>query len=80
MSKSNRQHSKALYCWGTKRRGRIRKPGNVEVKRKWWVLVQPPYSTKGNGRQTPWVETTRIDHPKRRIREGAGIVKGWEDK
>ena len=41
-----RQHSKALYLWGVRRR---RKTGEVEVKRKWWVLAQPPYFRQGNG-------------------------------
>ena len=30
----------------------------VEVKRKWWVAVQPPYSPQGNGRRAPgWKPT-----------------------
>ena len=29
------------------------KHGKVEVKRKWWVLAQPPYSSHGSGRQSP---------------------------
>ena len=38
------------------RRGKTGKHKQVGVKRKWWVLGQPPYSQKGNGRQLPRVE------------------------
>ena len=77
---SSTQHSKALHCWGVRRRGEIGKHGKIEVKRKWWGLAQPPYSAQGNGRQLPRVETTGIDHLKGRITLGAGIVKGLEYK
>ena len=33
-----------------------RKDRRVGMKRKWWVLAQPPYSLQGNGRQSPKVE------------------------
>ena len=52
--------------------GRV-KHEKVRVKRKWWVIAQPPYSP-------PMVETTGIDHPMRRITQGTGIIKGWEEK
>ena len=48
---------------GVKRRGKTGKKGKVELKRKWCVLAQPPYSLQGNGKQLPRVETTGIDHP-----------------
>ena len=40
---------KTLYRMGrgVRRRGKTGKHGQVEVKRKWWVSVQPPYSPQG---------------------------------
>ena len=49
-----------------------------EVKRKLWVLAQALYSPQGNGRQSRW--NRGIDHPTRRITQGAGIVKGLDCK
>ena len=51
MSNPSRQYSNVQYRWGLRRRGKTGKHGKVEVKRKWWVLAEPPYSTQGNGRQ-----------------------------
>ena len=94
MTNPSRQHSKILYRWGVKRRGKIVKHGKVEVKRKWWVFAQPPYSLQGNRTCTQggtrgidhlmWRRTqggTRgIGHLMWMTTQGAGIVKGWEDK
>ena len=38
---------------GFRRRGKKGKHGIVRVKRKWWILAQPPYSQQGNWRQSP---------------------------
>ena len=76
----NPSRSKVLYRWGVRRRGKTGNHRKVGVKKKWWVLVQFPYSQQGNGRQSPRVETTGIDYSTRRITQGAGIVKGWEEK
>ena len=56
MSNPSRQHSKALYRWGFRRRGKTGKHRKVGGKRKWRVLAQPPYSPQGKGRQGPRVE------------------------
>ena len=50
--------------------------GKVGVKRKCWVLAQPPYSLQGNGKHSPRLELGGISHPMRRRTQGAGIVKG----
>ena len=41
---------------GLSRRGKTGKHRKVEMKRKWWILVEPPYYLQGNGRQSPRVE------------------------
>ena len=46
-----RQHSKVLYRWRVRRRGKSGKHTKVGVKRKWWVVALPPHSPQGNGRQ-----------------------------
>ena len=56
MSNPSRQHSKVLYRWGYRRRGKMGNNGKVGMKRKWWVLAQLPYAPKGNRRQSPKVE------------------------
>ena len=33
-----------------------RKQRKVGMNRMWWVLAQPPYNLRGNGRQSPRVE------------------------
>ena len=51
------------------------------VKRKWWVLAQPPYSLQGNWRQSLRVELwNHGDRPPAARTQGADIIKGWEDK
>ena len=69
------------YVWG-ERRGKTRKHEKVEVKRKWWVLMQPPYSLQGNGRQLPRVEPFNQRNRPPDVEENLGShnVKGWEDK
>ena len=52
----SRQNSKVLYPLVVRRRGKTGKHGKVGVKR-WWVLVQTPYSLHENGRQSPRVES-----------------------
>ena len=79
-SNSSTHYSKALYDWGVRRRGKTGKHGNVEAKRKWWVLAQTPYSQQGKWRKSPSVDPMGIDHPTRRIIKGAGKIKGWEDQ
>ena len=60
-----------------RRRGKTGNHEKVGVKRKWWVLSQPPYSYQGNGRQSPRVKPWNqgIDP----LTQGAGVVKWWED-
>ena len=74
------QHSKVIYRWGV-RGGKTGKNGKLGVQRKWLVFAQPPYSPKGNRRQSPRMEPFNkgIDHLKRRT-QGAGIIKGQKDK
>ena len=55
-SNPSRQHSKVLYRCRVRRRGKTGNHGKVGLKRKWWVLVQSPYSRQGNERQSPRVE------------------------
>ena len=43
-------------------------------------LAQSLYSPQGNERQLHRLGTNGINQPKRKITQGAGIVKGWEDK
>ena len=50
-SNHNKQHLQVLYLWGIRRR-KTGKHIKLGEKRKWLVLAQPPYSPKGNGRQT----------------------------
>ena len=54
-SSPSRQQSNVLCHWMVRRR-KTGKHGKLRVKRKWWVLAQPPYSPQENGRQLPWVE------------------------
>ena len=75
----SRKQSKVLYRWGVRRRRKTAKQEKVGVNRKWWVLVQPPYSPQRNGRQTQ-CGTRRMDHLTRRRNKVAGLVKGWEEK
>ena len=51
------------------------------MKRKRWVLDQPPYSPKETGGSHPgWNHLIKgIDHLTRRRTQGVGIVKGWDD-
>ena len=65
---------------GVMRKGKTGKHRKATVIRKWCVLAQSPYSPQGNRRQSPKVETTRIEYLSRRITQGASIVKGWEEK
>ena len=51
-SNPRRQHSRRSRGGG-RRTGNPKSHGEVEMKRKWWVLVQPPYSSQGKGRQLP---------------------------
>ena len=54
MSNPSIQHSQVLYRWGWgQEKRKDGKYGKVEVKRKWLVLAQPPYSPQGNERQLP---------------------------
>ena len=76
MLNASRQHSKVLYHWG----GKKGKTGKVEMKRKWWILSSNLPIPHKETRQSPKVETTGIDQPMRKITQGAGIVKGLEDK
>ena len=71
-----------LYRWGVRRRRKTVKHGEVGVKRKCWVLAHPPNSPQGNRRQSLRVETWSLwDRPAdAEENQGAGIVKGWEDK
>ena len=62
-SNLSRQHSKVLYCWGVRRRGKTGNHRKVGVKREWWALAQPPYSLQGNGRQSPRVNHLKRDKP-----------------
>ena len=55
-SNLSRQHSRFYIAGVVRRRGNTGKYGKVGVKRKWWVLAQPPYSPQGNGRQLIRVE------------------------
>ena len=55
-SNPSRQHSKALYLWGVRGRGKTGKHGKVGVTRKWRVLAQLPYSPQENWSQSPSVE------------------------
>ena len=82
MSYPSRQHSKILYHWEVRRRGKTGKHRKVGVKRKWWVLAQPPIPHKETGGSYPgWNHLTRgIDHLTWRRTQGDGIVKGWEEK
>ena len=58
-SSPSREHSKVLYCLGVRKRGKTGNHRKVRVKRKWWVLAQPPYSLQGNRRQSPRVEPSK---------------------
>ena len=49
------------------------------MKRKWWVLAQPPYSPQGNRRHSPRVEPFKQGNRPPDV-EGNGIVKGRENK
>ena len=64
-SNPSRQHSKVLYRWEVRRRGKIGKHGKVIVKRKRRVLAQPPYFLQESGRQSPRVEpfSRGVDRP-----------------
>ena len=74
----SRQPSRLLYSWGVRRRGKIGKQGKVGVKRKWWVLAQPPYSPQGNGRFTwdgtmePGEQTPCCGEPRELVLSKAG--------
>ena len=48
--------SRHYIAGGVRRRGKTGKRVEVGVKRRWWVLANPPYSPQENGRQSPWVE------------------------
>ena len=64
LSNPSRKHSKVLYRWGVRRRGKTGNHGKEAVKRKWWVLTQNHYSPQGNGRQSPKVEPfKKLDIP-----------------
>ena len=41
-SNASMQHSKVLYRWGVRRKGKMVKHRKVGVKRKWWVLALFP--------------------------------------
>ena len=46
------------YIASDRRRGNKEKHGKIEVKKKLWISAQPPYSSQGNGRQSPgWKPT-----------------------
>ena len=49
----SRQHSRSYIAEEEGRKGKTGKHGILEVKRKWWVSAQPPYSRQGNRRQSP---------------------------
>ena len=72
----NRQHSKVLNRLRVRKRGKKGNHGKVGVKRKWWVLAQPPYSPQEYGSHL----TRGIDHLMWRRTQGAVIVEGCEDK
>ena len=78
LNNPSRQHSKALYHWGVRRRERTGKHGKVGVKRKRQVLVQLSFSLQGNGRQSLRLETGGQPHPMWWRTQGPSIVKGWE--
>ena len=52
----------------------------VEVKRKWWALAQPPYSPLENVRQSPGRKPTSDRTPYAENTQKTGIIKGWEAK
>ena len=56
------------------------KHGKVEVKRKWWVLAQHSYSPPPSKREAFVHGGNRGDRPSDDDTQGAGIVKGWEEK
>ena len=43
-----RHHSKVLYRWGLRRRGKRGKHGKIGVMRKWHFLDKTPYFPQGN--------------------------------
>ena len=72
------QQSKVLYRWGVRRREKTGKHRKLRVKRKWWVLAQPPYYPQESRRQSPRVELWNQDDRPPDVEEnpGAGIIKG----
>ena len=60
--------------------GKEKKQENSRSEEKALGLSSTSLFPKGNGRQSPMVETTGIDPSMQRITQGAGIVKGWEEK
>ena len=70
------------YIAGGQEKRKDRKTWKSRVKRRAWVLAQPPDFPQGNGRQLsrlePWNQG--VDHLTRRRTQGAGIFKGREDK
>ena len=63
---------------GVRRRGKTGKNGKIGVKRKWWVIAQPPYSSQGNGRQSPgWNQGDRTpdteENPGSHYRQKMGV-------
>ena len=78
--KEKKEKNSSMLIGGGRRRGKTVQHHKVEVKRKWWVLAQPPLFPARKRKVVIWVETTIIDHPTRRITRGAGIVKDWENK
>ena len=59
-----------------KRKGREIRESRSE--QKVMRFSQSPYSPQGNGRQSPRVKATGIDHPAWRITQGVSVVKGSE--